>query len=382
MSRGVCILGSTGSIGRQTLDVIAQHGKDFHVIALTGGGNVETLIQQARVFKPRFVAIADEIHYPALKAGLADMPTIAVAAGADAVIEAASLDADVCVAAIVGVAGLLPVMAAIRRGRTVAFASKETLVAAGNIMMEAVAQSGADLLPVDSEHNAIFQVLHGQDKGGLKRIVLTASGGPFREWSIERMQKATPEQAVVHPTWSMGPKISVDSATLMNKALEVIEAHHLFALPSAQIDVVIHPQSCVHGMAEFLDGSFLAQMGPADMRTPISVCLGWPERISTSGAYMDLANLGKLEFMQPDLLRFPALKLVRDVLAEGQASSIIFNAANEMAVDAFLKRRIGFSDILDKIARILNDSLKPAITCLDDVLALDADVRARMAQSL
>lgn len=373
--RSISILGSTGSVGRQTLDVVAQHAKNFQVVALACGRNVDMLIQQARAFKPKFVAIADDASYTKLKQALADMPSVSVAAGDEAVLEAARLDAEVTMAAIVGIAGLLPTMAAIKRGRVVAFASKETLVAAGGLMMEAVQKHGTTFLPVDSEHNAIFQVLHGQDLAAVKRIVLTASGGPFREWSLEKMKRATPEQAIAHPTWAMGQKISVDSATLMNKALEVIEAHHLFAMPSAQIDVVIHPQSVVHGLVEYADGSFLAQMGPADMRTPIAVCLGWPRRIETSGARLDIMALSKLDFAAPDTARFSALRLVREVLAGSLADSVIFNAANEIAVDAFLKRKIGFTDILDNIERILNDSHKPAINSLDDVMALDAATR-------
>lgn len=373
MTRSVSVLGSTGSVGSQTLDVIAHHGPvHFNVVALAAGSNAALLAQQARAFHPRFVAIADMGQYLALKELLADRPDIEIGAGTDAVVEAAAMDAEVTMAAIVGVAGLAATMAAVARGRTVAFASKECLVAAGPIMMQAVAESGATFLPVDSEHNAIFQVLQGQDRQGVSRIVLTASGGPFREWTAEAMKAATPEQAIAHPKWSMGPKISVDSATLMNKALEVIEAHHLFAVPSAQIDVVIHPQSCVHGMVEYADGSFLAQMGPADMRTPITVCLGWPHRIATSGARMDLNTLRQLDFSVPDTTRFPALSLVRSVLAGSLADSIIFNAANEVAVAAFLARRIGFSDILDCVARMLDDGRKPAIKSLDDVLACDA----------
>ncbi|NBX65690.1 MAG: 1-deoxy-D-xylulose-5-phosphate reductoisomerase [Proteobacteria bacterium] len=384
MSRSVTILGSTGSVGRQTLDVIAHHGREqFSVVALTAGANVDMLIQQARVFKPKFVAIADEAALPRLKEALADLPSIAVAAGKSAVIEAAALDAEITVAGIVGVAGLVPTMAAIKRGRTVAFANKETMVAAGGIMMQAVADAGTTLLPVDSEHNALFQALHGQDAAALRRVVLTASGGPFRDWSRERMSKATPDMACAHPVWAMGPKISVDSATLMNKALEVIEAHHLFALPSEKIDVLIHPQSVVHGMVEYADGSFMAQLGPADMRTPITVCLGWPKRIETSGARLDLATLSRLDFSVPDTARFPALRLVRQVLASGQqADAIAFNAANEVAVDAFLKRSIAFTDILDNVERMLNDGPKPAIISLEDALAHDANIRMRMTDTL
>lgn len=384
MSRSVTILGSTGSVGRQTLDVIAHHGRDaFSVVALAAGSNVDMLIQQARAFKPKFVALADEAGLPRLREALADMPSIAVAAGPQAVIDAAAMDAEITMAGIVGVAGLVPTMAAVKRGRTVAFANKETMVAAGSLMMKAVADAGTTLLPVDSEHNALFQALQGQDVAALKRVILTASGGPFRDWSTERMKKATPEMACAHPVWAMGPKISVDSASLMNKALEVIEAHHLFNLPSEKIDVIVHPQSVVHGMVEYADGSLLAQLGPADMRTPITVCLGWPKRIDTSGARLDFATLSKLEFAAPDTARFPALRLVRQVLAGGsQADAITFNAANEAAVAAFLKRGIGFTDILDNVERMLNDGPKPAIKSLEDALAHDADIRMRMEGTL
>jgi 1-deoxy-D-xylulose-5-phosphate reductoisomerase len=380
MVRRVTVLGSTGSVGTQTLDVISAHGRDAFVVeALAAGSNVELLAAQARQFMPRFVSIADATKLSALQDLLSDLPSIEVAGGAASIIEAARRDADITMAAIVGVAGLMPTMEAIKRGQTVAFASKECLVAAGSIMMQAVQHYGTNFLPVDSEHNAIFQVLHGQDLTGLKRIVLTASGGPFRDWSAGDIKNATPAQAVNHPTWSMGAKISVDSATLMNKALEVIEAHHLFNLPSEKIDVLIHPQSIVHGMVEYADGSFLAQLGPADMRTPIAVCLGWPERIATSGARLDLARLSQLEFSYPDTIRFPALRLVRDVLNGTPAHSIIFNTVNEVAVEAFLKGRIKFTDILDNVMRMLDDtSLNTAINTLDDVLAMDAEIRQRM----
>lgn len=381
--RSVTILGSTGSIGRQTLDVLALHGPAaFRVEALTAARNAALLAEQARGFRPSFVALADPTALAELKDRLSDLPEIEIAAGPDAVVEAASRTADITVAAIVGVAGLLPAMTAIGRGATVAFASKECLVAAGRLMMAAVNRAGATLLPLDSEHNAIFQVLHGQDAGGLRRIVLTASGGPFRDWSRDSMCRATPEQAVAHPKWSMGPKISVDSATLMNKALEVIEAHHLFNLPSEKIDVLIHPQSVVHGMVEYADGSLLAQMGPADMHTPISMCLGWPARIKSPGAALDLAALSRLDFEAPDMARFPALRLVREVMAGASSDAIVFNAANEVAVEAFLNRRIGFTDILDKIARMLDDGHITDINTLEDVLACDADARRRMNERL
>jgi 1-deoxy-D-xylulose-5-phosphate reductoisomerase len=312
------------------------------------------------------VALGDAVLLPALKSRLPDVKVCTV-------LEAAQIDADITMAAIVGTAGLAPTMEAVKRGKTVAFASKECLVAAGNLMMDAVKKYGATFLPVDSEHNAIFQVLNSGQ--GVRRIVLTASGGPFREWGAEKIKSATPEQALAHPTWSMGPKISIDSATLMNKALEVIEAHHLFAMPSEKIDVVLHPQSVVHGMVEYDDGSFLAQMGPADMRTPISVCLGWPARIESPGKRMDLDSLSRLDFSQPDSQRFPALKIVRDVLAGSPADAIIFNAANEMAVAAFLVKQIPFNGIIETVKRILDTCHKPAIKTLDDVMACDDNVR-------
>jgi 1-deoxy-D-xylulose-5-phosphate reductoisomerase len=357
MTRSITVLGSTGSVGRQTLDVIKAHPEKFKIKALTAGNNVNLLLEQAKAFAPDYIACTDLRQISGYK-------TCTIA-------EAAEMDSDITMAAIVGCAGLAPTMAAIARGKTVAFASKECLVAAGHLMMDAVKKSGATFLPVDSEHNAIYQVLQGP----VRRIVLTASGGPFREWTADKMKRASVEEAIAHPTWSMGPKISVDSATLMNKALEVIEAHYLFGLPPEKIDVILHSQSCVHGMVEYEDGSFLAQMGPPDMRTPITVCLGWPERIATPGARMDLSKLSRLDFADIDTSRFPAMRLVRDVLKEGQAASIIFNAANEIAVEAFLQRRIGFTDIIHTVEEMLNLCHKPAIKTLDDVMACNENVR-------
>lgn len=357
MTRSVTILGSTGSVGRQTLEVIASAPHQFKVKALTAGKNIDLLMQQAAQFKPEYIASKDPKQITGYK-------TCTIQ-------EAAELDADITMAAIMGCAGLSPTMAAIKRGKTVAFASKECLVAAGPIMMDAVKKYGTTFLPVDSEHNAIFQVL----QPGLRRIVITASGGPFREWTYDQMKTATVEQALAHPTWSMGQKISIDSATLMNKALEVIEAYHLFNLPSEKIDVALHPQSTVHGMVEYEDGSFLAQMGPSDMRTPITVCMSWPNRMSTPGARMDLNKLSRLDFGTVDTKKFPSMRLVREVLAGDLADSITFNAANEVAVDAFLNRRIGFTDIVATVEEALNTCLKPAIKSLDDILAYDDNVR-------
>jgi 1-deoxy-D-xylulose-5-phosphate reductoisomerase len=377
MSRSITVLGSTGSIGRQTLECVAAQG-DFRVSALAAGKNVDLLIEQARAFRPDFVAIADEEAHQKLKDAL---PGVKTGAGMSAILDAAQMDAEVTMAAIVGTAGLAPTMAAIKRGKTVAFASKECLVAAGPVMMDAVRASGATLLPVDSEHNAIFQVFEQKNRVAIRRIVLTASGGPFRTWSAEQMEKATPQEATQHPTWSMGPKISVDSATMMNKALEVIEAHHLFDMPSEKIDVLLHPQSIVHGMAEYEDGSFLAQMGPSDMRTPISAALAWPERRASPGKRLDLNQLTKMEFSAPDLKRFPALALVRQVLAGSAADAIIFNAANEIAVAEFLAGRIGFTAIVPCIGRMLGACHKPAIKSLEDILDLDDNVRRMTAQT-
>jgi 1-deoxy-D-xylulose-5-phosphate reductoisomerase len=376
MTRSLTILGSTGSIGTQTLNVIAHSSADaFKVDVLTAGSNAELLAAQARRFMPRFVAMADPKYEATLRNLLSDLPSIKIGIGAQAVIEAAQHDSDITVASIVGIAGLVPTMEAIKRGRIVMFANKECLVASGSIMMDCVQRCGTTFLPVDSEHNAIFQVLHGQDKTGVKRIILTASGGPFRAWSYDDMRKATPAQAIAHPKWSMGAKISVDSATLMNKALEVIEAHHLFHLPSTNIDVLVHPQSVVHGMVEYADGSFLAQMGPADMRTPISVCLAWPKRMQSPGARLDIMALSTLDFSVPDITRFPALGLVRDVLEGTVSDSIVFNTVNEMAVDAFLRQKISFTSILDNITQALDAGHHADIKTLHDVLAFDLHLR-------
>jgi len=291
--------------------------------------------------------------------------------------EASSVDTDWTMAAIVGTAGLKPTMNAIERGQTVAFASKECLVAAGHLMMNAVRHNGTSFLPVDSEHNAIFQVFENHNRNSIKRLILTASGGPFRTWDWDKMTMATPEQAVSHPTWSMGAKISVDSATLMNKALEVIEAHYLFDMHSDQIDVVIHPQSTIHSMVEYNDGSVLSQMGPSDMRTPIAYCLGYPGRAVTSGPMMNFDGLTELTFEQPDLKRFPSLAMVRDVLKSGHASCIIFNASNEVANAAFLKSQISFTMIYDVIDFCLSNMQHINIRSLDDVVDLDHIARQK-----
>jgi 1-deoxy-D-xylulose-5-phosphate reductoisomerase len=307
---------------------------------------------------------------------------IATAGGEGAIVEAASRDVDITMASIVGCAGLKPVMAAIERGGTVALANKESLVSAGSVMTRAIARTGATLLPVDSEHNAIFQCLDAQASRHIRRIIVTASGGPFRTWSLADMAGVTPEQAVKHPNWSMGAKISVDSATMMNKGLELIEAFHLFPVTADQIDVLVHPQSVIHSMVEYVDGSTLAQLGSPDMRTPIAYCLAWPGRMAAPVAALNLVDIGKLEFEAPDYQRFPCLSLARDCLRDGGAKPAILNAANEIAVAAFLERRIGFNAIAMIVQRVLDRYDAPAPASLDDVLVIDSNARHHAAQAM
>jgi 1-deoxy-D-xylulose-5-phosphate reductoisomerase len=342
--RRVTILGSTGSVGRQTIDLISRAPEQYQVVALTANGNIEMLAEQARLLNPEMIVTADESRYTALKA-LLGSTKIHIAAGAEAVVAAAEADSDWVMSAIVGAAGLPGTLAAARRGATIAFANKETLVCAGPLMMKLVAEAGATLLPVDSEHNAIWQVFDFERREAISRLILTASGGPFRTCSRDEMAKMTPEQAVKHPVWSMGAKISVDSATLMNKALEVIEAHFLFQMPGEKIDVLVHPQSVIHSMVEYEDGSVLAQLGTPDMRTPIGYALAWPARMATPAARLDLAKTGQLTFEAPDAVKFPALRFAREVMATGGTAPAILNAANEIAVQAFLDKRIGFLEI-------------------------------------
>jgi 1-deoxy-D-xylulose-5-phosphate reductoisomerase len=349
--RTVTILGATGSIGASTVDLLRRERGRFQVEAVTGGRNVAALAQLARDLNARFAAIADESCYQALKEALVGTG-IEAGAGDTAVIEAAARPADLVVAAITGTAGLRPTLAAIERGATVALANKECLVCAGAPLMKLVRERNACLLPVDSEHNAIFQALAGSKRDDVERIILTASGGPFRSWPIEAIRKATLAEALRHPNWTMGRKITIDSATLMNKGLEIIEAHFLFDLAPAQIDVLVHPQSIVHGLVEYRDGSILAQLGPPDMRVPIAHCLAWPERLQSGPARLDFAKLSALTFEQPDLVRFPALKLARAALGSAGAPTVL-NAANEVAVEAFLQGRTGFMDIPELVERTL-----------------------------
>lgn len=376
MTRKVAILGATGSIGKSTLDLVERNPDRFEVTAVTASTNVEALSDIVRRTGAKFAVIADDSRYAELAERLRGTDC-RVAAGAGALVEAAVADADLVIAAIVGSAGLVPVMAAVEAGRTVALANKEALVTAGALMTDAASRSGARLLPVDSEHNAIFQCLAGSRSEDVARIVLTASGGPFRTASAAAISAATPAQAVAHPNWSMGAKISVDSATLMNKGLELIEAHYLFGLPSAQLDVVIHPQSVIHSMVEFVDGSVLAQLGSADMRIPIAFALAWPERMPTPAQRLDLPAIAKLEFEHPDLERFPSLRLAREALEEGGAAPVVLNAANEIAVAAFLDGAIRFPEIAALVQEALNSGPYSAPRHIDDVLEIDRVTRER-----
>ncbi len=378
--KSITILGATGSIGTSTLDLINRNPQAFEVVALTAHSDAEGLAAAARKCGARHAVIGDAGKFEVLKAALAGSG-ITAAAGYDAVVEAAAMDADWTMAAIVGCAGMMPVLAALKRGKSVALANKEALVSAGTLMMDAAKESGATLLPVDSEHNAIFQCLDRSAPQGVARIVLTASGGPFRTWSTEAMATVTPAQAVKHPNWSMGAKISVDSATMMNKGLELIEAWHLFGLPSARLDVLVHPQSVIHSMVEYVDGSVLAQLGSPDMRTPIAHTLAWPQRMETPSERLNLAQIGKLEFEAPDLERFPSLRLARDAMEVGGACPAILNAANEVAVAAFLDERVGFCDIAVIVERALGRYQPAAPQSIEDVLMIDGDAR-RIANEL
>lgn len=378
MTRRLSILGATGSIGKSTLDLVARNPQKFDCVALTAANNVDELAILARKFKPDIAVIANDNHYAALKEALAGTG-VKPAAGAEALTEAADQNADIVMSAIVGAAGLQPTLAAVRRGVTVALANKETLVCAGPVFLDEVKKSGARLLPVDSEHNAIFQVFDFSAPERVARIILTASGGPFRDMSFGQMKTVTPEQAVAHPVWSMGAKISVDSATLMNKGLELIEAYHLFPVAADQLDVLIHPQSVVHSLVEYVDGSVLAQLGTPDMRTPISYALAWPERLATPTPRLNLAEIGKLEFAIPDTVRFPALNLAWQALRTGGAAPATLNAANEIAVQAFLDRRIGFLDIAAIVSEVLARSGASQLSTIEDALTVDADARRHAA---
>jgi len=370
----VTILGATGSVGTSTLDLIEREPDRFKVRALTANCDVERLAAAARRTRAELAVVADESCLPALREALAGTG-IDVAGGAQAICDAARSGADLTVGAIVGCAGLRPVMAAVEQGGTVVIANKEPLVSAGQLVIDAARRFGATLLPADSEHNAIFQCFDTAQAKHVRRIILTASGGPFRDWSLERMRGVTPQQAVAHPNWTMGAKISVDSATMMNKGLELIEAARLFPVDPDNIEIIVHRQSLVHSLVEYADGSVLAQLGPADMRTPIAYCLAWPERMATPMAPLDLIAAGRLDFEAPDEQRFPALALARRALTAGGGRPAILNAANEVAVAAFLAGRIGFLEIAAIVADTLDGYDPPAPETLDDVLAIDDEAR-------
>jgi 1-deoxy-D-xylulose-5-phosphate reductoisomerase len=371
----VSVLGSTGSIGKSTLDLLARQKDAYKVEALAARNNVDLLVQQCLEFRPAFVAIEEESHFPQLQKGL-EGTGIEMAAGPEAVIEAARQNTDWTISAIVGAAAVLPTLAAIRRGGTIALANKECLVCAGDILMAEVRKHGATLLPVDSEHNAIFQAFDFEKPETVEKITLTASGGPFRTLSRAELANVTAKEAIRHPNWNMGAKISVDSATMMNKGLEVIEAYHLFPLEENQIDVVIHPESIIHGLVHYRDGSVLAGMSPPDMRVPIAHSLAWPGRIETPTARLDLTTIGRLTFEAPDEERFPALRLAREALIQGGAAPAILNAANEVAVMQFIEGKIAFLSITALVSEALGALAgSTAPKSVEDVIELDFKTR-------
>jgi len=379
--RSISILGATGSVGDSTLKLLRKHRDDWRVEALTAHCSVSKLADLAREFDAKIAVVSDEACLPALREALSGSG-IEAAGGRAALIEAAKRPVDITMAAIVGCAGLAPVMAAIEQGGTIALANKEALVSAGEVMTRAVAQHGATLLPVDSEHNAIFQCLSGNDIAEVRMITLTASGGPLRLLSLQELERVTPDQAVAHPNWDMGAKISVDSATMFNKGLELIEAHHLFPVGLDKIRILVHPQSVIHSMVEYRDNSTLAQLGPSDMMVPIASCLAWPKRMETPCEPLDLAKIGELTFFAPDEERFPATRLARAACEEGGATPAVLNAANEIAVGAFLAGHIPFTRIAALVEDVLQRSNHPrALDSLDDVLAVDAAAR-RQAQAI
>ena len=372
------ILGATGSIGSSTADVLDGAEGLFQVAALAGGRDVEALTRRALKLRPEFVAIADPERYRDLKAALSGSG-IEIGAGPDSIIEAALHPADMVIGAIAGAAGVRPTHAAVAAGRTVALANKECLVCAGTAFMADARASGAQILPMDSEHNAIFQALGGADPSTIEQMILTASGGPFRNWTAEQIAKATPQQALAHPNWSMGPKVTIDSASLMNKGLELIEAFHIFGIDASKLDVLVHPQSIVHGLVSFSDGSVTAGMAAPDMKVPIAHCLGYPHRVPTLARRLDLAAIGTLTFERPDYARFPALRVAQDALRHGQGLPTVLNAANEVAVAAFLAGKISFPKIALIVSNACEKALKDGTAreplTIDDALAVDHIVR-------
>ncbi len=378
--RSLTILGATGSVGKSTLDLVRERPDRFKIKGLTAHTNFESLARLALEFRPDCVVIADETYYKQLKDCLSGTD-IVVHAGEDALFALAAVPVDCIVGAIVGIAGLGSVHSAIQAGQKIALANKETLVVAGHLIMPMLRRTGASILPVDSEHNAIFQCLKGESGEVIKDVVLTASGGPFRQMSREQMRSVNLQQALKHPNWKMGPKVTIDSATLMNKGLELIEAKWLFDLPAEKIKALIHPQSVVHGLVNFADGSCIAHMGSTDMRIPISYALDYPERMSWQAETLDLVKLSRLDFYEIDLDRFPCFKLAKTVLSSTPEDAVILNAANEIAVAAFLHDQIVYSEIAEVVDRALNRFSAVAVTkTLDDVIGLDCEVRNQMSE--
>ncbi|MBO92511.1 MAG: 1-deoxy-D-xylulose-5-phosphate reductoisomerase [Rhodospirillaceae bacterium] len=370
----ISILGSTGSVGRATVDLIKRMPQTYSVDSLTANKNWQLLAEQAKILKPRYVAISKQQYYQPLKNAL-NGEDIFIGAGEKAIIEAGDREVDLLMAAIVGIAGLLPTISAIRRGTTVALANKECLVSSGEIFIREASDAQAKLIPVDSEHNAIFQVFETHNKAKLDRLILTASGGPFRNCTIDEMKGKNPQEALAHPNWDMGPKISIDSATMMNKGLEIIEAHYLFDVEESLIDVVVHPQSIVHSLVSYLDGSVLAQLADPDMKIPIAYALSWPKRMDATIPRLDLLKIGSLEFFKPDTKKFPALNLARESINLGGSSNLVLNAANEVAVAGFLAGKIKFTDIVATVEKVLEKNVETAPKSIEEVVFMDTEIR-------
>tara|TARA_B100000214_G_scaffold366721_1_gene336028 strand:+ start:487 stop:1695 length:1209 start_codon:yes stop_codon:yes gene_type:complete len=373
-TKSVSVLGSTGSVGCNTLDLMARHPDKFKAVAISGNRNVELLAEQARKFNPALAVVAAEEHYKELKQALSGTG-VEAAAGRESLVHAAELEADLIMAGIVGIAGLESTLAAAKTGATVALANKECLVCAGDLLLREIEKSGGTLLPVDSEHNAIFQVFDFDHVESVRKLILTASGGPFLNASNDEMASVTPKEAVAHPNWDMGAKISVDSATMMNKGLELIEAYHIFPVTTEQIDILVHPQSVIHSMVEYIDGSVLAQLGTPDMRTPIAYALAWPNRVATPAPSLDLDQIATLTFEAPDVKQFPSIRLACEALKSGEAAPIVLNAANEIAVHHFLNYNVPFLAISKVVEETLNRHTFKAPKSIYDVTLIDFETR-------
>ncbi len=374
INKTLTVLGSTGSVGKNTLDLVERNPKTFNIKALTGNQNVKLLAQQAKFHQPELLVIGNKEQYSNLIKELDGFP-VRVEAGYEGLIEAADLDTDLVMASIVGTAGLLPTMRAAKRGATIALANKECLVCAGSLLIDEVENSGGVLIPVDSEHNAIFQVFDFDQTRAVKNLILTASGGPFREKTIKEMAKVKPRDALEHPNWRMGPKITIDSATMMNKGLELIEAFYLFPVNIDQIKILVHPQSIVHSMVSYVDGSVLAQLGSTDMRIPISYALGWPDRIETPVESLNLTEISSLTFEKPDFQKFPSLKLAQNALKAGKIGPILLNSANEIAVSSFLENRISFLEIAEIVEDVLSVAQFKEPKTIEDIVHIDLEGR-------